>query len=143
MSLLWWRRRKPGRKQPQKASRASDPWAGRWRPMLEALENRTLPSAASPISAPIAQAYGQIPLSFEANQGQTASQVQFLSHGSGYTLFLTSQEAVLSLIAPAATSTPGVPSMPPAASVPPAAGNASGASQPATGDVLEMQLVGA
>jgi len=32
--------------------------------------------------------YGQLPLSFEANQGQTDDQVQFLAHGPGYTLFL-------------------------------------------------------
>jgi hypothetical protein len=38
--------------------------------------------------------YGQLPLSFEANQGQTDSQVQFLAHGRGYTLFLTAREAV-------------------------------------------------
>jgi hypothetical protein len=40
--------------------------------------------------------YGKLPLSFEANQGQTDGRVRFLSRGSGYTLFLTSQEAVLS-----------------------------------------------
>ena len=41
--------------------------------------------------------YGRVPLSFEANQGQTASEVQFLSRGSGYTLFLTPTNAVFSL----------------------------------------------
>jgi len=41
--------------------------------------------------------YGSLPLSFEANQGQTDSQVRFLSRGKGYTLFLTSTEAVLAL----------------------------------------------
>ena len=34
---------------------------------------------------------------FEANQGQTDSEVKFLSRGKGYTLFLTPTEAVLSL----------------------------------------------
>src|SRR5205823_8603709 len=43
------------------------------------------------------QAYGKLPLSFEANQGQTAPQVKFLSRGSGYGLFLTNSEAVLVL----------------------------------------------
>jgi hypothetical protein len=38
--------------------------------------------------------YGQLPLSFEANQGQTDDQVQFLARGQGYTLFLTAREAV-------------------------------------------------
>jgi len=40
-------------------------------------------------------------LSFEVNQGQTAAQVDFLSQGSGYTLFLTPTETVLSLQKPA------------------------------------------
>jgi len=42
-------------------------------------------------------AYGKLPLSFERNRGQTDAQVKFLSRGSGYTLFLTSNEAVLTL----------------------------------------------
>ena len=48
-------------------------------------------------NARIVAAYGKLPLSFEANQGQTDSQVKFLSRGGGYSLFLTSNEAVLSL----------------------------------------------
>src|SRR6202030_1137586 len=43
------------------------------------------------------QAYGKLPLSFEANQGQTNPQVKFLSRGNGYSLFLTTTEAVLVL----------------------------------------------
>jgi hypothetical protein len=42
-------------------------------------------------------AYGQVPLSFEPNLGQANSQVDFLSHGSGYTLFLNAGGATLSL----------------------------------------------
>jgi hypothetical protein len=42
-----------------------------------------------------------MPLSFEANQGQTDSQVKFLSRGDGYSLFLTSHEAVFTLRPPA------------------------------------------
>src|SRR5438309_1419055 len=45
----------------------------------------------------LAENYGKVPLSFEANQGQTDPRVKFLSRGSGYTLFLTSDEAVLAL----------------------------------------------
>ena len=45
--------------------------------------------------------YTSLPLMFEANQGQTDPQVKFLSHGPGYTLFLTQKEAVLSVIEPA------------------------------------------
>ncbi len=43
------------------------------------------------------RAYGNLPLSFEANQGQTDSRVAFVSHVSGYTLFLSPSEAVLAL----------------------------------------------
>ena len=45
----------------------------------------------------LAAAYVKIPLSFEANAGQTDAQVAFLARGAGYTLFLTPAEAVLSL----------------------------------------------
>jgi hypothetical protein len=38
--------------------------------------------------------YGNLPVAFEANQGQTDAQVRYLSRGLGYTLFLTSTEAV-------------------------------------------------
>src|SRR3982751_2476415 len=41
--------------------------------------------------------YGRVPLSFEVNQGQTDGAVQYLSRGSGYTIFLTPSQAVLSL----------------------------------------------
>ena len=68
---------------------------------LECLEDRTLLSLAGASNDQILQAYGQLPLSFEVNQGQTDAQVDFLSQGSGYTLFLTPTEAVLSLQKPA------------------------------------------
>src|SRR5437899_573824 len=63
------------------------------------------PAPATRTSTEIAQAtkphvlaaYGKLPLSFEANQGQTEPQVKFLSRGRGYTLFLTHTEAVLTL----------------------------------------------
>jgi len=48
----------------------------------------------------VAEEYGRIPLSFEANQGQSAPQVKFLAHEPGYTLFLTGDEAVLALTNP-------------------------------------------
>lgn len=44
------------------------------------------------------EAYGKLPLTFEANQGQTDSRVKFLSRGRGFTVFLTSREAVLALL---------------------------------------------
>jgi uncharacterized protein (TIGR03437 family) len=45
--------------------------------------------------ARLVEPYGNLPLSFEANHGQTDGRVQFLSRGRGYTLFLTATEAVL------------------------------------------------
>ncbi len=45
----------------------------------------------------LVKSYGNLPLSFEANQGQTDGQVKFLSRGKGYGLFLTGSEAVLTL----------------------------------------------
>jgi hypothetical protein len=59
---------------------------------VESLEARDLPS-----STPF-----DIPMAFEANQGQTDAEVQFLSRGAGYGIFLTSSEAVLRLVQPAA-----------------------------------------
>src|SRR5712691_9997698 len=56
---------------------------------------RTSPELPQATKPQVLVAYGKLPLSFEANQGQTDPQVKFLSRGSGYTLFLTSTEAVL------------------------------------------------
>ena len=39
----------------------------------------------------------ELPLRFEANMGQTDERVSFLTRGRGYTLFLTSNEAVFAL----------------------------------------------
>jgi hypothetical protein len=47
--------------------------------------------------ARLLRAYGKLPLSFEINQGQTDPRVKFLSRGSGYSLFLTVDEVVLSV----------------------------------------------
>jgi sugar lactone lactonase YvrE len=55
-----------------------------------------LPSVAKPA----VEAYGRLPLSFEANQGQADPEVRFLSRGNGYSLFLTGTEAVLALTRP-------------------------------------------
>jgi hypothetical protein len=67
-----------------------------------------------------------LPLSFEANRGQTDPRVTFLAHGQGYTVFLTATEAVLALQKPVGpTSQPMV-------------------SQPApTQAVVRLQFVGA
>jgi uncharacterized protein (TIGR03437 family) len=68
-----------------------------------------------------------VPLSFEPNQGQAASAVQFLSRGSGYALFLAPGQAVLNLERPQPAPVPAAGPTPKAASV----------------DVLRMSLIGA
>lgn len=50
------------------------------------------------------KAYGELPLSFEANQGQTEPDVKFVSRGQGYALFLKSNEAELALQKPSTAS---------------------------------------
>lgn len=48
--------------------------------------------------------YGKLTLGFEANQGQTDPRVKFFSRGSGYSVFLTDNEAVLTLARPRESS---------------------------------------
>jgi len=59
----------------------------------------SMPLAAPPEGrrAVIAAQYGKLPLSFEVNEGQTDGRVKFFSRGSGYSLFLTKNEAVMTL----------------------------------------------
>src|SRR5687767_391132 len=59
-------------------------------------------SSPSPVSTPapvegVREAYGRIPLSFEANRGQADASVNFLARGAGYALFLKPTEAVFLL----------------------------------------------
>ena len=56
-----------------------------------------LAGADRPASPRIVERYGRIPMAFEANEGQSDQKVKFLSHGAGYSLFLTETEAVLAL----------------------------------------------
>jgi hypothetical protein len=51
--------------------------------------------ANAALRAKFAEEYGNLPLSFEANQGQSNEEVRFLSRGNGYVLLLTSDEAIL------------------------------------------------
>ena len=79
-----------------------------------ATHEQTLPvpgGAAPPLAAlpaattkQVLQGYGKLPLSFEANQGQTDRQVRFLSRGRGYAFFLTPTETLLSLSKPASSA---------------------------------------
>jgi hypothetical protein len=80
-----------------------------YRPGLELLEPREVPSAVT--TGQIRDQYGQVPLSFEANEGQTDPHVQFLAHGPGYALFLSPNEAVFSLRRPEDPAASGSPSV--------------------------------
>src|SRR5438874_1751020 len=83
-----WRRwvDRRGVRQPVRRSRRQSA-----RPLaLELLEDRCLLAAGL-------SSYGQVPLAFEANQGQTDAQVDYVARGSGYALFLTPGGATLSL----------------------------------------------
>lgn len=90
---------------------------------IEPLEDRTLLSSSGPTSGAVQAAYDQLPLAFEANQGQAAAPINFVAHGSGYALDLTPSAAVLALQKPTSTSGPPTTSTP--------------------GDVVQLQLVGA
>ena len=63
---------------------------------------KSIASFSSPESDPstrlrLEAAYANLPLNFEANQGQTDRRAKFLSRGPGYCLFLTPTEAVWAL----------------------------------------------
>jgi hypothetical protein len=51
-------------------------------------------------SARLLESYGKLPMSFEANRGQTDGEVRFLTRGHGYAMFLTSDGAVMEMRAP-------------------------------------------
>ncbi len=65
-----------------------------WRARLRA---RSLPVKFVPKSQLAEKHYGELPVSFEANDGQTSPRVKFLLRGNGYVLFLTGDQAVLKL----------------------------------------------
>ena len=86
--------------------------------------------------ARLMESYSRLPLSFEANHGQTDGKVKFLSRGSGYNLFLASTEAVLSLRK----------AQPPKARIKDKAGKEPAlhkADKPKPATVVSMKLVGA
>jgi hypothetical protein len=61
------------------------------------LPDRRVSAPPTKIQPKLVASYGKLPLSFEANQGQTGAGVRFLARGGGYTIFLTADEAVLTL----------------------------------------------
>lgn len=58
----------------------------------------TAPSESAPRTAEqLGEAYGRLPLSFEANRGQADESVNFVARGAGYTLALSPTKAVFGL----------------------------------------------
>jgi uncharacterized repeat protein (TIGR01451 family) len=83
-----------------------------------------------------------LPMSFEANQGQTDARVKFLARGHGYALFLTGDRAVMAF--PHSTSAKSEkPAAPYALAKPAAASEQSTAQSEPSESVLSMQVVGA
>jgi len=77
---------------------------GRLHAPKNTLAERGITTVAGVNAPRVAASYGKLPLSFEVNGGQTDPQVRFLSRGRGYTLFLTGDEAVLTIQKPSAVS---------------------------------------
>lgn len=65
-------------------------------------------AAATQVSqqAQARQRYGQLPMTFEANQGQTDAAVKYLARGHGYQVFLTDADIVLRLAEGAVSTAP-------------------------------------
>jgi hypothetical protein len=81
----------------QKAGRIVTPSSAPQSPLVSLDSARTISLARGERDQP----YAKLPMSFEANQGQAPSEVQFISRGSEYGLFLTADGAVLGLRHPA------------------------------------------
>ena len=75
------------------SNKASDPPPS----SIAVAESTPVPQAGSAPLSRVSASYGKLPLSFEANQGQTDSRVRFVARGGGYSVYLTSSEALLSL----------------------------------------------
>ena len=72
--------------------------------LTEANEGSAPDFLKPPISQQVKAAYGRLPLSFEANSGQTDKTVKYFSHSRGESLFLTPIAAVMVLSKPDNTS---------------------------------------
>src|ERR1700682_3574832 len=58
---------------------------------------QVLPGTTASYGAQISPNYGKLPLTFEANHGQTAVQAKFIARGPRYSAFLTAGGMMLSL----------------------------------------------
>ena len=69
----------------------------RFNPSGEMTAQSAAKSFEGTAKARVVENYGKLPLSFEANRGQSSKEVRFLTHGPGYLLSLTRKEAIISL----------------------------------------------
>ncbi|MCY3017600.1 MAG: SBBP repeat-containing protein [Planctomycetota bacterium] len=90
VSLILWRARVPISRTVPASSRAN----------IADRPPVPIPGGSTAVQSRLNATYGRLPLTFERNDGQVDGEVKFLSRGSGYTLFLTEDEAVLSLRKP-------------------------------------------
>jgi hypothetical protein len=63
------------------------------------------PDSPKELNAQAARQYAEIPLSFEANQGQASASARFLARGNGYGFYLTGDAAVIALCKDTQTAT--------------------------------------
>jgi hypothetical protein len=121
--LSWPRASAASRDNQRQAAPAASRQAGPGAPVLPAENPRSLPLSTNRPEAKLMS----VPLSFEPNQGQLVSAVQFLSRGSGYALFLAPGKVVVNLERQQPASAAAAEQTPQAASV----------------DTLRMSLIGA
>jgi hypothetical protein len=111
---------------------------------------------AGPAKPGLAEKFGKLPLSFEANQGQADKSIRFLSRGNGYGLFLNAGEAVMTLHKADASGaahstgmtryghTPVIAALPQAGHASTGvSGDETAAAAPTPTDVIRMRLAGA
>lgn len=66
---------------------------------LSSLGNAAVVRLAPEASSNLAETYGRLPITFEANRGQVDPLARFVAHGRGYRVFLTDDKAVIALAA--------------------------------------------
>src|SRR5579864_4851321 len=76
---------------------------------LAGLGNNVLAADGQRSNLDPSQLLGRVPLAFETNVGQTDPHVKYFARGSGYTAFLTANEAVLELTKRTIRHTAGAP----------------------------------
>jgi hypothetical protein len=98
MTTLNWRKTACAVCVPFTAATAAPAQMHSWTASASFIKPASVSAQPDPaMRARLVEGYGKLPLAFEANKGQTDSRVMFLSRESGYTLFVTGNDAVLAL----------------------------------------------